>query len=476
MKTICIVHYNTPELTEKAILSVRKWCLEDIRVIVFDNSDARPFKRRLDKTTFGTVKVIDNTKGKVINFEKELEKYPDKEWDIARLSNWGSMKHMLSVQKLWEMVPEGFVLMDSDVLIRKDISFLWNEEYAAVGKAQWLKSKGMFQPDRLMPYLLYMNVPKLVENGARFFDPERSWGLQKGLKNINNYYDTGACLFEDIRNTKPQLVALLYNNLEDWFFHYGEASWRRNSVDDQLQWLERHKECWEPWQKQDAKIYICTHRDFKPQVFNSGVYEIADARDYGDDVAPNGLRGSFYSEILTYQRLAAKKTLPKMIGFCGWRKYWRFRDQVPDLEKAGCIVSENLNLGMTMRKHYDSFSNVEDLDLCTQIIDEQHKEFSEAWHKAIDSRLLHPFSMFVMPSKDFREMMKLVSSVLDEFVKRAGDIDKRVSNADKYHQLKHPEEAYRIGGNLGERMISAWIDWKMPDAKQVQVDVTAQKW
>ena len=73
MKTICIVHYNTPELTEKAILSVRKWCLEDIRVIVFDNSDARPFKRRLDKTTFGTVKVIDNTKGKVINFEKELE-------------------------------------------------------------------------------------------------------------------------------------------------------------------------------------------------------------------------------------------------------------------------------------------------------------------------------------------------------------------------------------------------------------------
>jgi len=32
MKTICIVHYNTPELTEKAILSVRKWCLEDIRV------------------------------------------------------------------------------------------------------------------------------------------------------------------------------------------------------------------------------------------------------------------------------------------------------------------------------------------------------------------------------------------------------------------------------------------------------------
>ena len=62
MKTICIVHYNTPELTEKAILSVRKWCLEDIRVIVFDNSDARPFKRRLDKTTFGTVKVIDNDK------------------------------------------------------------------------------------------------------------------------------------------------------------------------------------------------------------------------------------------------------------------------------------------------------------------------------------------------------------------------------------------------------------------------------
>ena len=41
-KSIAIIHYNTPELTEACILSIRKvGC--DWPVTVLDNSDARPF-------------------------------------------------------------------------------------------------------------------------------------------------------------------------------------------------------------------------------------------------------------------------------------------------------------------------------------------------------------------------------------------------------------------------------------------------
>ena len=39
-KEIAIVHYNTPELTEAAILSVRKHCQENYHFTIFDNSDA----------------------------------------------------------------------------------------------------------------------------------------------------------------------------------------------------------------------------------------------------------------------------------------------------------------------------------------------------------------------------------------------------------------------------------------------------
>jgi hypothetical protein len=82
--------------------------------------------------------------------------------------------------------------------------------------------------------------------------------------------------------------------------------------------------------------------------------------------------------------------------------------------------------------------------------------------------------MFIIPSKDFRRMMKLVWAVLDEFVKRAGDIDKRIDDdPDGYHTERLGRKyAYRIGGQIAERIISAWMDWQLPQARQVGVKVT----
>lgn len=65
MKTVAVVHFNTPELTRAAILSIRKHGGADYRYVVFDNSDRRPFGK------MDGVEVIDNTKGKYVNFDKE---------------------------------------------------------------------------------------------------------------------------------------------------------------------------------------------------------------------------------------------------------------------------------------------------------------------------------------------------------------------------------------------------------------------
>ena len=73
-RQVAIIHYNTPELTEAAILSLRKHGGEDYHVTVFDNSapsidqktgeryGARPFTDEMPGVT-----VIDNTKGQVID-------------------------------------------------------------------------------------------------------------------------------------------------------------------------------------------------------------------------------------------------------------------------------------------------------------------------------------------------------------------------------------------------------------------------
>ena len=239
-KQVAIVHYNTPELTEACILSLRKvGCMWP--VTVFDNSDARPFEVEIPGVT-----VVDDTKGRLIDFEAELAKYPERSTCYAKVSNYGSVKHMLSVQMLWDILPEGFVLLDSDVLLRKPIEHLWDERYAAVGGVQYFQNIGRKEKDRLIPMLLYMNVPLLKANGARFFDPERSWWLQKGENNPANWYDTGACLLEDIRKTKPQLVAKVYPSISDHYLHYGSASWRKTDAKAQMRWLDGYAEFWRP--------------------------------------------------------------------------------------------------------------------------------------------------------------------------------------------------------------------------------------
>ena len=128
-KTVAIIHYNTPELTMAAIGSLLKNGGGPFRVVVFDNSDTRPFEGATN------VQVFDNTKGQIIDFDAELAKYPERDRSIgcAKGCEFGSVKHMMTVQKLWELLPHGFVLMESDILIKKSIDEFFREEYSVYG-------------------------------------------------------------------------------------------------------------------------------------------------------------------------------------------------------------------------------------------------------------------------------------------------------------------------------------------------------
>lgn len=239
-KTVAIIHYNTPELTEACVRSIRKHGGDNYRIVIFDNSDKRPFKAKMKG-----VKIINNTKGKYIDFEAELAKFPDKQEHVRKSSNYASTKHMLSVQKLWELIPKGFVLLDSDILLKRNIDFMWNEEFAAVGAIQRHQPNYKVEINRLLPMLCYLNVPRLVENGARYFDPKRTFGLLEGELNRNNWYDTGAVVLEDIRKTKPQLWVQVYKTLTHCYEHYRHGSWKQNDEANQKKWLEEHKDLWE---------------------------------------------------------------------------------------------------------------------------------------------------------------------------------------------------------------------------------------
>lgn len=235
---VAIIHYNTPDLTHAAIGSlIYNGGLGDrLKVVLFDNSDREPFP------TASGVTILDNTKGQIINFDKELEKFPDRVRDIgcAKGCEFGSAKHMMTVQKLWELVPQGFILMESDILITKSIANFVKPEYSFVGYYQKQQPHNPFGIGRILPMLCYMNVPLLKKYGARYFDPERTYGLLPGGKeNRNNWYDTGSVLLEDILNHRPHLKGL-HEDIRPYVVHYGSASWQNNDKEAHMRWINEH--------------------------------------------------------------------------------------------------------------------------------------------------------------------------------------------------------------------------------------------
>ena len=256
-KTIAIIHFNTPELTEACIMSIRKHGCE-WPVVVFDNSadltvpagtggnpkempiKARPFKRKMKG-----VRVINNTKGQVIDFDKFLAQYPDRNSTLGvwKSSVWGSAKHIVTVQKLWELLPDGFILVESDILVKADISELWQEQYSFVGYVQRNQQGNRFKVPRILPMLCYMNVPLLSKEGARYFDPDRCWGLKADENDRRNWFDTGACLLDDVLRMRPRLKGL-HVDINLYVKHYGGGSWHQNDEERQLDWLEDNEELW----------------------------------------------------------------------------------------------------------------------------------------------------------------------------------------------------------------------------------------
>ena len=221
IKNVAIVHYNTPELTVAGIKSLRKHT-PDVCITVLDNSDRRPFPE------MEGVEILNNTRGGLMNFYDMLDAYPRK---IPTACNWGSEKHIASVDYLFDEIPEGFVLMDSDVLIKKDISPFFDEAVAWVGSVEY-KPKFWFQAVRCYPLLLWINVPMCRKNGIRFFHEGMVYKMShKGPP----YYDTGGSFYKDCNDKGLPYKEV---DIKEYSEHLGGAScyptqWK--------EWLEQHK-------------------------------------------------------------------------------------------------------------------------------------------------------------------------------------------------------------------------------------------
>lgn len=231
----------------------------------------------------------------------------------------------------------------------------------------------------------------------------------------------------------------------------------------------------------DVDIFVCTHKDFKIPVNNSA-YKIIDARKINGDVAENGLDGSFYSEFMVYKYVAENLKLKKYVGFCHYRKYFSFLDDIPNMDDIfknfDCVSATVLKFDTNCMEQYGSCHNVKDLEIVGGIIAEKYPEYKTGFDLFTNGNLMIPCNMFIMRSEDFRDYIKFVFDVLDDYLDVVGlDIWKRIDdNKEEYlhgsEMNRRKEYQYRIGGYLGERLTNVFIMAKFKKIKMYDIVYT----
>jgi len=239
--TAFIAHYNTPNVTSAAVRSIDKNAKGIDRVVIFDSSDRDPFVA--PETVSVGIDVVDNTSGKVIDFDEMLRGFPDKVARDARISNYGSAKHCRSVQWFIDNTDEPFMLVDSDVLMKGDIRDFVVDDAVWSGQVFSAFNDEMgLCPYRVLPFLSFINVPLVRDSGVRYYNGEFMEMLSNNLP--NKHYDTGAWFYRDCeeRGLKGHRI----KSLDPYIEHLGSASFSRRKKNMADSWLERNRSLWAP--------------------------------------------------------------------------------------------------------------------------------------------------------------------------------------------------------------------------------------
>ena len=225
---LCVVNYNTNLLLNHLIKSIRKFVPKH-HIYVFDNSDKEKFETKAEDIT-----VFDNTKGKILNFDKILAQYPNRFISPGKRNQFGSAKHAISIEKCMELINDNFILLDSDVLLKKDISNLYNDAYMYIAETTTQPSSSI---KRILPFICFINVKKCKTNGIHYFNDNYMHGLRKTV--TSDKYDTGAYFY--IAANKYEHFDI---NFTDYVEHMKGGSWQHQSLTPQ-EWLKKYKQYWE---------------------------------------------------------------------------------------------------------------------------------------------------------------------------------------------------------------------------------------
>lgn len=241
-------------------------------------------------------------------------------------------------------------------------------------------------------------------------------------------------------------------------------------------------------------IFIASHKAFTPIVKNP-MYKIVypfkiDNSNtklqqlYGHDnfAVPQ----QFYCEIAMYIELPQLTSLKDYVGTCHYRRYFQFRDNIPDMnnifKKYDAVVAAPLPFDITVLQQYGEVHNIEDLYITQGIVAEKYPEYNQAFKDVMNSKMLFPYNMFIMKKDNFLEYIDFVKNILETYLQVINfDVSKRIKdNSQKYLKDYYPNNTlnyqFRIGGCLAERLTNVYIFKNFKNMKSYEVLITENKY
>lgn len=218
----------------------------------------------------------------------------------------------------------------------------------------------------------------------------------------------------------------------------------------------------------NTDIFICTHKNVHIPVQNESYKLIscggkpidgAIMDNTGDNISK--LNG-FYCELTGIYWVWKNWDVKDYVGFCHYRRYFEFMDDIPDLSKEDydVILTNPIGFGQSLYKRYENSFNIIDLDIMLNIAEVKYGVYCD---NVLSGKWMNARNMFVMKKEHFYEYCEFLFGVIDEYrkvrnIQSMVDVYNLVLDNPKYRGDFIYQS--RIAGFIAEYLLQIWVNHK----------------
>lgn len=246
--TFCSVTRNTKDvnsdiLTNTMLKSLIKQCKSFIEydIVIYDCNHYGGQEFKIDSDT---QELINNTKSiknfTIINNSNREKSGATKRFPVngTEICWCGDTDHSLNIQYLLDNIEcDNFILLDNDIIIKKDIIDFCDDNYITCCKLFNTRVPGNPESKRCMPHIQYINKKMFIEQNMVYFKYDIVENYKhvgkiiqhNGIDHLTYHFPTGSILYDQI--IKKNLPMLEIDDNE-YCIHYGSGNIRKSTQID----------------------------------------------------------------------------------------------------------------------------------------------------------------------------------------------------------------------------------------------------